>query len=58
MDYGVSEEDARYYDRRIHEGGVWVGVDVGDSAADPMRVRDILRHAGGESAESARTAAH
>ncbi len=26
MDYGVSEEDARYYDKRVREGDVWVGV--------------------------------
>ena len=56
MDYGVSEEDARYYDRRIHEGGVWVGVDTTNSTADPLTVQRILRDAGGESAESARTA--
>ena len=55
MDYGVSEEDARYYDRRILEGGVWVGVDTTNSDADPLTVQRILRDAGGESAESART---
>ena len=58
MDYGVSEEDARYYDRRIHEGGIWIGVDTSSSAADPMRVERILRDAGGESAQSARAEAH
>lgn len=58
MEYGVSEEDARYYDRRIHEGGVWVGVDTSNSAADPMTVERILRDAGGQSAESARAVAH
>lgn len=58
MDYGVSEEDARYYDRRIHEGGVWVGVDTSRSGADPLVIQRILRDAGGESAESARSAAH
>ena len=58
MDYGVSEEDARYYDRRIHEGGVWVGVDTSNSAADPTLVQRILRDAGGQSAESARSVAH
>lgn len=52
MKYGVDEEDARYYDKRIHEGGVWVGVEMRDSAADPLAVRRILEHAGGERAEA------
>lgn len=58
MDYGVSKEDAEYYDRRIHEGGVWVGVDTANSSADPMMVRRIMTDAGGETAELARTAAY
>lgn len=52
MKYGVGEEEARYYDKRIHEGGVWVGVEMRDSAADPLAVRRILEHAGGERAEA------
>lgn len=57
MDYGVSEEDARYYDRRLHEGDVWVGVDATNSGADTATVQRILRDAGGHSAESARAGA-
>lgn len=57
MDYGVSKEDAEYYDRRIHEGGVWVGVDTANSSTDPATVERILSDAGGESAQSARAAA-
>ncbi|HEV2079706.1 MAG TPA: hypothetical protein VGR19_07410 [Allosphingosinicella sp.] len=58
MDYGVSEEDARYYDKRVREGDVWVGVDTTSSAVDPVTVQRILKDAGGESAEFARAAAY
>lgn len=58
MDYGVSEEDARYYDRRMHEGGVRVGVDTSSSSADPAMVARILHDAGGQRADAARADAH
>lgn len=58
MKYGVSKDDAEYYDRRIHEGGVWLGVDTASSSADPIMIERIMSEAGGESAQSARTAAH
>ena len=56
MHYGVSEEEARYYDERLREGGTWVGVDTSDPAIDHDAVEQILYKAGGHSA-SRRSAA-
>lgn len=54
--HGVSDEDARYYEDRVNQGGVFVSVD--DSAtADPETVRDILYRAGGHNSSRARTGA-
>lgn len=50
MKYGVSEEEARHYDRRINEGAVFVGVDTDHAGVAPQTVRDMLYAAGGRSA--------
>ena len=57
MKYGVDEEDARYYDKRVSDGGIWVGVDTSHTSADPIVIDRILHEAGGESARTARTTA-
>lgn len=56
-EHGVSDEDARYYEDRINEGGVFVSVDTSDAGVDDERAREILYQAGGHSASRARTAA-
>lgn len=53
MKYGVDEEDARYYDRRINEGGYWVGVDDSETALDRIAIERVLHTAGGHSARNA-----
>lgn len=55
-DHGVSEEDARYYESRINDGGVFVSVDAsgGDIAAE--QAREILARNGGHSASRPRMA--
>jgi hypothetical protein len=55
--HGVSDEDAQYYEGRIHEGGVFVSVDTSQGGLDRERAEDILYRAGGHSASRARTAA-
>lgn len=52
MKYGVHEDEARYYDRRINEGGVFVGVDADHAGLRPEAVRHILYAAGGRSADA------
>ena len=55
--HGVDEEDARYYEGRINEGGVFVSVNTEDAGMTPEAARDILYRFGGHSATRARTAA-
>lgn len=47
MDYGVSEEDAKYYDSRIREGDVWVGVDTSKTRVERDTIEEIMEGAGG-----------
>ncbi|ONF96540.1 hypothetical protein [Sphingomonas jeddahensis] len=56
-DHGVDEEDARYYNSRIEQGGVFVSVDTGAAGIAPQTAADILSRAGGHSASRPRTAA-
>lgn len=56
--HGVSEEDARYYEGRIGEGGVFVSVDTRDSAISPDAAREILYRSGGHSASQPRGGSH
>lgn len=42
MNYGVDEEDARFFDERLQRGGYWVGVDLGEIRGDRREVDRIL----------------
>ncbi|HEU0135005.1 MAG TPA: hypothetical protein VFR28_09290 [Allosphingosinicella sp.] len=54
--HGVSDEDASYYEDRIHQGGVFVSVDTRDTGMDSRTLQDILYRSGGHSASRSRTA--
>jgi len=45
--HGVNEEDARYYESRIHNGGVFVSVDTDKSSVPAERVQEIFSRHGG-----------
>ena len=53
--HGVSEEDAKYYEGRINDGGVFVSVDTSDAAISADSAREILQRNGGHSSGSARS---
>ena len=55
--HGVDEEDARYYEGRINDGGIFVSVDTDDADLPFDEARDILYRFGGHSASRARAAA-
>ena len=55
--HGVSEEDARYYEGRINEGGIFVSVDTSGDGVDGDRAREILYRCGGHSASRAKAQA-
>jgi len=55
--HGVSEEDASYYEGRIHEGGVFVSVDTSDAGVSRETAQDLLYRYGGHSASRAKTIA-
>jgi hypothetical protein len=52
VSYGVDEEHAKYYEKRIREGGILVTVDTSDNPSAYAPTRGILRAAGGESADT------
>jgi uncharacterized membrane protein len=54
--HGVSEDDARYYEDRVNQGGVFVSVD-NSTSLDRNTVSEILYRSGGHSASRARTGA-
>jgi hypothetical protein len=56
-DHGVSDEDAKYYEGRIHSGGTFLSVDAEQAAVPIETARDILLRNGGHNASSATTAA-
>ncbi|HEY5712145.1 MAG TPA: hypothetical protein VIT38_09630 [Allosphingosinicella sp.] len=53
--YGISDDDARYYETRLNDGGVFVSVDTDGSAITAESASDILYGAGGHSASRAHT---
>lgn len=55
--YGVSEEDSRYYEGRLDAEAVIVTVDTEQSGLDAERASDLLFEAGGHNASRERTAA-
>lgn len=56
--HGVSDEDARYYEDRVNNGGVFVSVDTNAAGLDPETTREILYRAGGHSSSRERSAAY
>jgi len=54
--HGVDDEDARYYEDRINQGGIFVSVDAEDAGVPIETARDILFRCGGHSASRARIA--
>lgn len=56
MAHGVSEDDARYYEGRLGQGGVFVSVDTREAGIEPRNALEILHRYGGHNA-SRQTAA-
>lgn len=55
--HGVSDDDAGYYEERIHGGGVFVSVDTSAGGIDRERAQDILYRYGGHSSSRSRATA-
>jgi len=53
--HGVSDEDSRYYEDRISQGGIFVSVDAERSGGSIEEAREILFRNGGHNAGRART---
>lgn len=51
--HGISDEDARYYEDRVNQGGVFVSVDS-SATVDRERVSEILHRAGGHNSSRGR----
>lgn len=58
-DHGVSDEDARYYENGLNEGGIFLAVhgDRGSGDVEIEEAREILYRNGGHSASRQRTEA-
>ena len=54
---GVDDDDSRYYEDRINDGGYFVGVHTDRSSVDSETAREILYRNGGHSANRARSGA-
>ena len=54
-DHGVHEDDARYYEERVNNGGVFVSVDTSSAGIASDNASDILYRYGGHSSTRART---
>jgi hypothetical protein len=55
--HGVSDEDARYYEGRINDGGVFVSVDSRTAGISPEMAQDLLYRYGGHSASRSKATA-
>jgi len=55
--HGISDEDARYYEDRIKQGGYFLSVDADEAGADAETAREILFRNGGHNASRQRAAA-
>jgi hypothetical protein len=53
-DHGVSDEDAGYYEDRIHQGGTFVSVDTSAAGLSHESADEILMRHGGHNASRAR----
>jgi hypothetical protein len=54
--HGVSDEDARYYEDRINQGGIFLSVDAEDAGVPTETAREILFRNGGHNASRQREA--
>ena len=54
-EHGVDEEDARYYETRLNDGGIFLAVHAEDAGVPLETARDILFRNGGHSATSPKT---
>ena len=54
-DHGVDEEDSKYYEDRLHQGGTFVSVQADESGTSIEEAREILYRNGGHSASRQRT---
>ena len=54
-DHGVDEEDSRYFEDRIHQGGIFVSVDSSQADVSAEQALEILQRNGGHSASRTRT---
>jgi hypothetical protein len=52
--HGVSDEDAKYYEGRIRDGGIFLSVDTADAGISPETAREILFRNGGHNASRQR----
>lgn len=52
--HGVSEEDARYYEGHVNQGGVFVSVDTSEAGGSADQAAEILYRNGGHSSTRAR----
>ena len=53
--HGVDEDEARFYEERMTQGGIFVSVDADSAGVSPMHARDILFGAGGYNSTGARS---
>lgn len=53
--HGVDEDEARFYEERMTQGGIFVSVDADSAGVSPAHVRDILFGAGGYNSTGARS---
>ncbi len=56
-DHGVDEEDSRYFEERIHQGGYFVAVHADQAGPSFERAWEILQRNGGHSASQPRVGA-
>ena len=47
--HGVDHDDARYYEERVNQGGVFVSVDTSSASVSPETASEILYRNGGHS---------
>lgn len=55
-EHGVDEDDARYYEERIHGGGIFLSVNAQEAGIGAEQLREILWRNGGHSASRAKMA--
>lgn len=55
--HGVSQEDASYYEERIHQGGIFLSVDSEEAGVPIETAREILYRNGGHNASRQRATA-